>query len=146
MTIKNNDDVNHLLDATGRTGTPYREFESAADQMSAPLIDAIFGKDAAAPEREEVPLGIAQAPGHDLLADVFGTPARAVGLPADRGGWRETAPRIQQAAAMRAPAPAASGPMRTLADIRRVITHPADQAAKPPSNDSLNGLFDRLAR
>lgn len=149
MTIKNNDDVSHLLDATGRTGTPYREFESSADQMSAPLIDAIFGKDAPLPEREEVPLGISQAPGHDLLADVFGTPAppaQPAALAGDRGGWRDPAPRAQPVAAMRAPVAMPAGPARSLGDIRRIITQPVDQAAKPPSNDSLNGLFDRLAR
>lgn len=149
MTIKNNDDVTHLLDATGRTGTPYREFESSADQMSAPLIDAIFGKDAPIPEREEVPLGITQAPGHDLLADVFGTPAQPAALAGDRGGWRDPAPRPQPASAIRPPAPPAampSGPVRSLADIRRIITQPVDQAAKSLPNDSLNGLFDRLAR
>lgn len=149
MTIKNNDDVTHLLDATGRTGTPYREFESSADQMSAPLIDAIFGKDAPIPEREEVPLGISQAPGHDLLADVFGTPAQPAqpaALAVDRGGWRDAAPRVQPVAAIRAPAPVSAGPVRSLSDIRRIITQPAEQAAKPPANDSLNGLFDRLAR
>lgn len=146
MTIKNNDDVNHLLDATGRTGTPYREFESAADQMSAPLIDAIFGKDASGSEREEVPLGISQAPGHDLLADVFGTPARPAPLAADRGGWRDPAPRTQSPVAIRMTAAAPAGPVRSLGDIRRVITAPVDQARRPASNDSLNGLFDRLAR
>lgn len=146
MTIKNNDDVNHLLDATGRTGTPYREFESSADQMSAPLIDAIFGKDASGSEREEVPLGISQAPGHDLLADVFGTPARPAPLGADRGGWRDPAPRTQSPAAIRMPAAAPAGRARSLGDIRRVITAPVDQAPRPASNDSLNGLFDRLAR
>ncbi len=147
MAIKNNDDVSHLLDATGRTGTPYREFESSADQMSAPLIDAIFGKDAPIPDREEVPLGISQAPGHDLLADVFDrTPAPPVVLGGDRGGWRDPAPRPQPIAAMRAPAAASAGPVRSLGDIRRIITRPVEQAASPPSNDSLNGLFDRLAR
>lgn len=147
MTIKNNDDVAHLLDATGRTGTPYREFESSADQMSAPLIDAIFGKDAPMAEPEEVPLAIAQAPGHDLLADVFDrAPATAPLQSVDRGGWRGPAPRPNPASPARVPPAASVGATRSLGDIRRIITQPADQAAKPASSDSLNGLFDRLAR
>ena len=147
MTIKNNDDVAHLLDATGRTGTPYREFESAADQTSAPLIDAIFGKDAPVPERDAAPLGIAHAPGHDLLADVFDrAPANAPLQSGDRGMWRDPAPRPPPAVPAWTPASASVGPVRSLSDIRRIITQPVDQAAKPPSNDSLNGLFDRLAR
>lgn len=146
MTIKNNDDVAHLLDATGRTGTPYREFESSADRMSAPLIDAIFGKDAPMGEPEDVPLAIAQAPGHDLLADVFDrAPAAAPLQGVDRGGWRGPAPRPTPAMPARVPA-ASVGPVRSLGDIRRIITQRADQAAKPASSDSLNGLFDRLAR
>lgn len=146
MTIKNNDDVAHLLDATGRTGTPYREFESSADRMSAPLIDAIFGKDAPMGEPEDVPLAIAQAPGHDLLADVFDRAPATVPLQGvDRGGWRGPAPRPTSAMPARVPA-ASVGPVRSLGDIRRIITQRADQAAKPASSDSLNGLFDRLAR
>jgi hypothetical protein len=159
MTIKNNDDVAHLLDATGRTGTPYREFESSADQMSAPLIDAIFGKDAPLAGPEDVPLAIAQAPGHDLLADVFDRAPATGPLPGvdrggdrgmDRGGWLgpalAPAPRPTPVLPARAPAAASVGAARSLDDIRRIITHPADQVATPASNDSLNGLFDRLAR
>ena len=146
MTIKNNDDVAHLLDATGRTGTPYREFESSADQMSAPLIDAIFGKDAPMAQPEDVPLAIAQAPGHDLLADVFDrAPATGPLQSVDRGGWRGPAPRPTPPMPARV-AVASVGPARSLGDIRRIITQPVDQAAKPASSDSLNGLFDRLAR
>lgn len=74
MPIKNNDDVTHLLDAVGRSGTPYREFETSSDQMSAPLIDAIFGKEPPLPVREEAPLAVGVASGHDLLADVFDRP------------------------------------------------------------------------
>ena len=48
MPIKNNDDVAHLLEATGRAGSSYREFESSSDQMSAPLIDAVFASGPAA--------------------------------------------------------------------------------------------------
>ena len=49
MPIKNNDDVAHLLEATGRAGSSYREFESPSDQMSAPLIDAVFASGPADP-------------------------------------------------------------------------------------------------
>ena len=147
MAIKNNDDVANLLGATGRTGTPYREFQSSSDQMSAPLIDAIFGKDPPPADRQEVPIGLSQGSGNDLLADVFD---RAPGLgapqPADRGGWRDDAHRPYSAAAVRSPAPASSGPVRSLNDIRRIIAQTGGQAAPPPSTGSLNGLFDRLAR
>lgn len=151
MTIKNNDDVAHLLNATGRTGTPYREFESSSDQMSAPLIDAIFGKAPPHPDREEMPLGIGSGPSHDLLADVFDSPpsnrAPAIGgaKPADRGGWLDQPARQHPGASFRPPAPAPNGPERTLNDIRRIITLPAGPAATSPSSDNLNGLFERLA-
>jgi len=92
MTIKNNDDVAHLLSATGRTGTPYREFDSTTDQMSAPLIDAIFGKDPLPSQRQEVPLPVGAASGNDLLADVFDrSTAIAETRPAERGAWRNEA-------------------------------------------------------
>ena len=146
MAIKNNDDVAHLLSATGRTGTPYREFDTTTDQMSAPLIDAIFGKDPPPSERQEMPLAVGTASGNDLLADVFDrSPAIAEPRPADRGTWRDDA--FQQAAGVgRSPAPAARGPHRTLADIRRIMSQPVGQAVQPPSPGGLNGLFDRLAR
>ena len=150
MAIKNNDDVAHLLSATGRSGTPYREFDSTADQMSAPLIDAIFGKDPPPSERGEIPLAVGAASGNDLLSDVFDrSPGMGMGLgearPVDRGGWRDEA--FQHSAAVgKTPAPPARGSQRTLADIRRVIVQPVGQASPPPSAGSLNGLFDRLAR
>lgn len=147
MAIKNNDDVAHLLDATGRSGTPYREFETISDQMSAPLIDAIFGKDPAPAAREETPLPLGAASGNDLLADVFErSPGPVAARPADRGGWRDEAFRQVSAPPARMPAAASSGPARSLADIRRVITQPVGEAAMAPSTGSLNGLFDRLAR
>ena len=34
---------------------------------------------------------------------------------------------------------------RSLADIRKIIVQPTEEAARPPSADGLNGLFDRLA-
>lgn len=156
MAIKNNDDVAHLLSATGRSGTSYREFDNTADQMSAPLIDAIFGKDPPPSERGEMPLAVGATSGNDLLADVFDR-SSGVGMGAgmnlgearseDRGGWRDEA--FQHSAALgrtAAPAPAARGSQRTLADIRRIIVQPAGQASPPLSAGSLNGLFDRLAR
>lgn len=146
MTIKNNDDVANLLNATGRLGTPYREFESTTDQMSAPLIDAIFGKDLPPTAREEAPLAVGTASGNDLLADVFDHSTGIGGArPADRGAWRDEA--FQQAAGMaRPPASSARGPHRTLADIRRIISQPVGEAGQPPPTGGLNGLFDRLAR
>lgn len=146
MAIKNNDDVAHLLSATGRTGTPYREFDSTTDQMSAPLIDAIFGKDPPPSGREEMPLAVGATSGNDLLADVFDrSPGIGETRPAERGAWRDEA--FQHAAgAGRSPVPAARGSHRTLADIRRIISQPVGQAAPPPSTGGLNGLFDRLAR
>lgn len=146
MTIKNNDDVAHLLDATGRTGTPYREFESSSDQMSAPLIDAIFGKAPPNSDRQEVPLGIGSGPSNDLLADVFDR-ASAIGSarPTDRGGRQDQNARQHPGAGIRPPAPASNGRQRSLNDIRRIITQPAGPAATSPSSDNLNGLFERLA-
>jgi hypothetical protein len=146
MAIKNNDDVAHLLSATGRTGTPYREFDTTTDQMSAPLIDAIFGKDPPSSDRPEIPLAVGATSGNDLLADVFDrSTAIADTRPAERGAWRNEA--FQHAAGVgQTPAPAARGPHRTLADIRRIISQPVGQAVPPPSTGGLNGLFDRLAR
>ena len=95
---------------------------------------------------EDVPLAIAQAPGHDLLADVFDrAPATGPLQSVDRGAWRGPAPRPTPPMPARVAA-ASVGPARSLGDIRRIITQPVDQAAKPASSDSLNGLFDRLAR
>lgn len=147
MTIKNNDDVAHLLDATGRTGTPYREFESASHQMSAPLIDAVFGKASPDSEREPPPIAVGASTGNDLLADVFDRmPGMEPARVADRKSGRDAPPRQHPGPVGPAPASASRGPLRTLDDIRRIITQPVDQSATPPSTGSLNGLFDRLAR
>lgn len=144
MPIKNNDDVTHLLDAVGRSGTPYREFETSSDQMSAPLIDAIFGKEPPLPVREEAPLAVGVASGHDLLADVFDRPpATGPGRAAETSIRRPEPPRQAAVAGLAAPAGA---PARTLNDIRRIITQPVEQSAAAPSGGSLTGLFDRLAR
>ena len=147
MAIKNNDDVAHLLNATGRTGTPYREFDSTADQMSAPLIDAIFGKDPPPSEREEKPFAVGALSGNDLLADVFDqSPQIGAPGPDTRAAWRDEAFQ-HSVAAGRSPGPATHGSSRrTLADIRRVIARPVGEQPAPPSTSSLTGLFDRLAR
>lgn len=146
MAIKNNDDVAHLLSATGRTGTPYREFDSTTDQMSAPLIDAIFGKDPPPLDRDEKPLAVGALSGTDLLADVFDqSPPIGRPGPDNRAAWRDESFQ-HSVAAGRLPDPVARGSQRTLADIRRVITQPVGGQAPPPSTSSLTGLFDRLAR
>ncbi|WP_428679469.1 hypothetical protein [Reyranella sp.] len=147
MPIKNNDDVAHLLDAMGRTGSTYREFETSSDQMSAPLIDAIFGKEPPLPVREDAPLALGATSGNDLLADVFDrSPALAQGRPADTGMRHPESPRQSPLAGIRTPVAGPGAAMRTLNDIRRIITQPVEQSAAAPSIGSLNGLFDRLAR
>jgi hypothetical protein len=73
MPIKNNDDVAHLLEATGGSVSPYREFESPSDHMSAPLIDAVFAKgppEPAAETHRPLPLQAGTSP-PDLLSEVF---------------------------------------------------------------------------
>jgi hypothetical protein len=147
MPIKNNDDVAHLLDAMGRPGTAYREFETSSDQMSAPLIDAIFGKEPPLPVREEAPLALGGASGNDLLADVFDrSPTIGQGRPAETGIRHPESPRPPPLAGIRAPVAGPGAPTRTLNDIRRIIAQPAESSAATPSIGSLNGLFDRLAR
>jgi len=157
MPIKNNDDVMHLLEATGRTGASYREFEGPADQASAPLIDAVFATappEPGAGHQQPLPTGPAKT---DLLSEVFDRPSPiaapappppATSQPASappRHGIPATG-RAAPASAMGDVEPApTSGPRRSLSDIRRVIARPAEQAAKAPPTDSLNGLFDRLA-
>jgi hypothetical protein len=147
MPIKNNDDVAHLLEATGRAGSSYREFESPADQMSAPLIDAVFASGPAGP----VPVDERPLEGggkkSDLLSEVFDRPMErgrqdlggAVGSPAARQA--EIAPRVSGPFASGPDAP----PRRSLSDIRRIISQPSAEAAQAPPTDSLHGLFDRLA-
>ena len=149
MPIKNNDDVAHLLEATGRAGSSYREFESPSDQMSAPLIDAVFASaPAAPPPADERPLA-GGAKKSDLLSEVFDRPmdrghpesGGAVGSSSTAARDAEIAPHLSN--------PFVSGPnaspRRSLSDIRRIISQPSAEAAEAPPTDSLHGLFDRLA-
>jgi hypothetical protein len=148
MPIKNNDDVAHLLEATGRAGSSYREFENPSDQMSAPLIDAVFASGPAAPAPvEERPLA-GGAKKADLLSEVFDRPmdwgyteSGGTGSLPTAAREAEMAPRMSQPFV---PGPNAP-PRRSLSDIRRIISQPSAEAAEAPPTDSLHGLFDRLA-
>ncbi len=142
MPIKNNDDVAHLLEATGRAGSSYREFESPSDQMSAPLIDAVFASGPAAPApADERPLA-GGAKKSDLLSEVFDRPV-------DRGHPESVGAVGSPSTAARQANPFVSGPnaspRRSLGDIRRIISQPSAEAVEAPPTDSLHGLFDRLA-
>ena len=149
MPIKNNDDVAHLLEATGRAGSSYREFESPSDQMSAPLIDAVFASGPANPAPAEERPVAGGAKKSDLLSEVFDHPmdrghpeaGGAVGLAATAAREAEVAPRLSTPFVPGPDAP----PRRSLSDIRRIITQPSAEAAEAPPTDSLHGLFDRLA-
>ena len=142
MAIKNNDDVAHLLDATGRAGSSYREFEGAADHVSAPLIDAVFASGPPEPTPDELsPLGIGVGKG-DLLSEVFDRPP-PVSQPEPRPATIPLAAAGPMVASP--PTPVLNPSRRSLDDIRRIITRPAEEPAKAPPTDSLNGLFDRLA-
>lgn len=142
MAIKNNDDVAHLLQATGAASPSYREFESASDQMSAPLIDAVFSRDRPEVGPESHPPGIDPSREGNLLADVFDRPWG--GNPtAGASSWRDEA--AASASGLRQPVPGPSASRRSLDDIRRVITRPAAEAVKASPTEGLNGLFDRLA-
>jgi len=144
MAIKNNDDVAHLLQATGGTGSSYREFEGASDQMSAPLIDAIFGRDRPDPGPESHAPGIDPARQGNLLADVFDRPPDP--LLAAAPSWRDEAAGLAVGSSGAWPsAPGAAPSRRSLNDIRQVITKPVAEAAKASPTEGLNGLFDRLA-
>jgi hypothetical protein len=149
MPIKNNDDVAHLLEATGRAGSSYREFENPSDQMSAPLIDAVFASGPAGPApAEERPLA-GGAKKSDLLSEVFDRPVDrghpesvgAVGSSSTAAREAEIAPRLSHPFVSGPNAP----PRRSLSDIRRIISQPSAEAAEAPPTDSLHGLFDRLA-
>jgi hypothetical protein len=149
MPIKNNDDVAHLLEATGRAGSSYREFENPSDQMSAPLIDAVFASAPAGPApADERPLA-GGAKTSDLLSEVFDRPmdrghpeaGGAVGSSSAAAREAEIAPRLSNPFVSGPNAP----PSRSLSDIRRIITQPSAEAAEAPPTDSLHGLFDRLA-
>ena len=150
MPIKNNDDVSHLLEATGRAGSSYREFESASDQMSAPLIDAVFASGPANPAPAEERPVAGGAKKSDLLSEVFDRPmdrgrpesGGAVGSSSTAARDAEIAPRLSNNPFV--PGPDAP-PRRSLSDIRRIITQPSAEAAEAPPTDSLHGLFDRLA-
>ena len=151
MPIKNNDDVMHLLEATGRANSSYREFDNAADHVSAPLIDAVFAKGPPEPapqDHQPLPAGPAKV---DLLSEVFDRPVPAAHLEVPQPAAPATAFHQPSPAAPPAATPAqvqtatGGGVRRTLDDIRRVITRPAHEPAKVPPTDSLNGLFDRLA-
>ncbi|HEX9522333.1 MAG TPA: hypothetical protein VF949_05170 [Reyranella sp.] len=149
MPTKNNDDVAHLLEATGRAGSSYREFENPSDQMSAPLIDAVFASGPAGPAPgDEGPLA-GGAKKSDLLSEVFDRPMER-GHPESAGaaGSSSTAARDAEIAP-RPSSPFVPGPngapRRSLSDIRRIITQPSAEAVEAPPTDSLHGLFDRLA-
>lgn len=142
MPVKNNDDVAHLLDTIGPSGSPYREFESRSDQMHAPLIEAVFAN--GPPQGSADPLPGIGGPRSDLLSEVFDAPkapekpeVRAA-APIDSGpaiGVRPEAP-------VHRPSPA---PGRSLSDIRRIISRPVAEAPDASPPDSLHGVFDRLA-
>src|SRR5437899_4137503 len=135
MSIKNNDDVTHLLDAAGRADSAYREFQKAPDGTSAPLIDAVFAQ--APPLQESLHSPGLAAPPNDLLSEVFDRPAPVI-QPST-----PTPPSPPSEARPTGPSVAYTG--RSLADIRRVIARtPSDEPDGPPT-DSLHGLFDRLA-
>jgi hypothetical protein len=156
MPIKNNDDVAHLLEATGRAGSSYREFENSSDQMSAPLIDAVFAKGPPHPEAEGQRPLIGAATKSDLLSEVFDSPRPGPAqhvppkqvAPAEAIRSAGSAPPAEAEMTPRLPAPpmaAGTASGRTLSDIRRIISHPAEEAIKASPTDSLHGLFDRLA-
>jgi hypothetical protein len=145
MAIRNNDDVAHLLQATGGTGSSYREFEGASDQMSAPLIDAVFSRDRPEAGPEGHPPGIDPSREGNLLAEVFDRPWG--GEPAAGGSsWRDEAAGLAPGTpGLRQPVPGPSTSRRSLDDIRRVITRPVAQAVEASPSEGLTGLFDRLA-
>lgn len=144
MAIKNNDDVAHLLQATGATGSSYREFESASDQMSAPLIDAVFSRNGPEAAPEGHPAGIDPAREGNLLADVFDRPWGG-GPASGASSWRDEAAGLAGPPGLRQPAAVQSTSRRSLNDIRRVITRPVAQPVKAAPSEGLTGLFDRLA-
>ena len=145
MINKTGDDVVHLLEATGRAGSAYREFERPSDHLSAPLIDAVFA--AGPPDTEPEDQHLATGAGaSDLLSEVFDPPKPAAHPEASRlatpaAASAEAPPRLATP-----PMAAPNGPnRRSLGDIRRIILQPSEEAPKAPSTDSLHGLFDRLA-
>jgi hypothetical protein len=149
MPIKNNDDVAHLLDSTGRAGSSYREFESSSEQMSAPLLDAVFSSGPPDPSPDDQRPLAGGSTRNDLLSEVFDTP-KPVARPEPSGGFATPVPppdrvvETPRAPGQWAVASAASGG-RSLSDIRRIISQPSEEATEAPPNDNLHGLFDRLA-
>jgi hypothetical protein len=148
MPIKNNDDVAHLLEATGRAGSSYREFENPSDQTSAPLIDAVFANAPPGPAPDDRRPLIGGPTKTDLLSEVFDRPVpRSQAEPSTPVAAPSPAPEAEVAprqSSSRSSAPNAP-PGRSLSDIRRIITQPSEEAPKAPTSDSLHGLFDRLA-
>jgi hypothetical protein len=155
MAIKNNDDVAHLLEETGGSASSYREFEAPTDQVSAPLIDAVFAKGPPDPMPDLHPAaplqrGLSSA---DILSEVFEGPrpvppanpypapnsAPAFGYPQGANQiplyGRPSGAGLHQGAASK----------RSLSDIRRIITKPAEDIPGAKTSGDLNGLFDRLA-
>jgi hypothetical protein len=160
MPIKNNDDVAHLLEATGGSSASYREFEAPSDQMSAPLIDAVFAKgppDPAPEMHRPLPIQTGMSP-PDLLSEVFeGAPRNAP--PAHPYPPSNTPPAAGYPQAMVRSDPVGLAPLigrmpaagrgmaakRSLSDIRRIITKRVEEVPSAPPSGGLNGLFDRLA-
>jgi hypothetical protein len=137
MSIKNNDDIAHLLESAGRSDAAYREFQKTPDSTSAPLIDAVFAQAPPLQERPQAP-GLVSPP-NDLLSEVFDRPAPQPTMPAVHKPPAEAQPSEL------AGFPAHASYRRSLADIRRVITRTPSDEAEGPASDSLPGLFDRLA-
>jgi hypothetical protein len=165
MPTSEHDDVARLMSATGASKSSYREFDnSGGNSTSAPLIDAVFAK---------VPPHVAPAeqlagvlPKADLVADVFDQPKAAeapvrpvTGAALERPVQSPPAPPIpaytpqqhqapqqhQNSEPRRLP-PSFSGSGRSLSDIRRIVAMPSDEVVVAPPNESLHGLFDRLAQ
>jgi hypothetical protein len=147
MPTKNDDDVAHLLEATGGPSSSYREFDNPSDHVHAPLIDAVFAQGPPDPAPEDQRPLIGATTTSDLLGEVFDPPKhvsqpetrRPVG-PARLATEADAAPRASSPPA----SPTASG-RRSLSDIRRIITRPSEEVPKASPTDSLHGLFDRLA-
>jgi hypothetical protein len=159
MPNSEHDDVARLLSATGGSQSSYREFDnSGGNSTSAPLIDAVFAKFPPHVPPEDQSAGV--LPRADLLADVFDqpkaaeTPNRPVADAAlERSVQSPPAPPIaaytppqNQYSEPRRPPPSFSGSGRSLCDIRRIVATPSDEVAAAPPNESLHGLFDRLAK
>src|SRR5882757_3713278 len=157
MPNSEHDDVARLLSATGGSQSSYREFDnSGGNSTSAPLIDAVFAKVPSHAPPEDQSAGV--LPRADLLADVFDQPKVEVPARPVAGAALERSVQSPPASPIaaytpppnqyseRRPPPSFSGPGRSLSDIRRIVTTPSDEVATTPPNESLHGLFDRLAK